>query len=166
VAVEPRLAAWAQQGAAYFNELRAKCGCSSVAFVAAARGSGAGGRVEMRSDEAACVRRAAVLLQSRLEHQAGLAALEAGRERLAHDLQGYEQELASGLRCEFEVPNEVLGLIIGKAGANVRECRAETGAAPPLCARTRTCAHKHVRLPPRRCRRTRPRGMRKSQQQQ
>ena len=125
--VEGRLSGWALQSGAYFEELRAKCNCSSVQYVANAgggRNANAGGRVEVRSDENPCVRRAVVLLQARLEHQASLAAMEQKREHLAHDLHGYEQELASGLRCEFEVPNEVLGLIIGKAGANVREWRA------------------------------------------
>jgi hypothetical protein len=130
VPVEGKLSGWALQSGAYFEELRAKCNCSSVQYVANAGGGGgrnananAGGRVEVRSDENPCVRRAVVQLQARLEHQANLAAMEQKREHLAHDLHGYERELASGLRCEFEVPNEVLGLIIGKAGANVREWR-------------------------------------------
>jgi hypothetical protein len=136
VPIEPKLAGWASQSGAYFADLRTKCGCSAITYLPVRAGAGggdggaAGGCIEVRSNEMASVRRATVLLQFQLEHKAELSELEQKRERLARELQSYEQELAAGQHCEFEVPNEVLGLTFGETGARTaRERPALTSAS-------------------------------------
>ena len=38
------------------------------------------------------------------------------------DLEEVEREKREGLRVELPVPQDVLGLVIGKQGANISEC--------------------------------------------
>lgn len=54
-----------------------------------------------------------------IEAQHHMAGMLAEAERLRRDEAVVEQEIAAGLRVEFTVPLEVVGLIIGKSGANL-----------------------------------------------
>lgn len=78
-------------------------------------------RIEIRGSDSSAVRRARVLIDTFIQHEASLMTLKQKEEGLERELKEYNREVSQGLRCEFEVPGSVLGIIIGKQGANVRE---------------------------------------------
>jgi hypothetical protein len=73
------------------------------------------------------VYKAAIVMGMHLEAQAGFAELRKKEARLRNQERLLEDEKASGLRVEFPVPSEVLGLVIGKGGANIDRVTEESG---------------------------------------
>jgi hypothetical protein len=73
------------------------------------------------------VMHAASMLRVHLSHQERILFEEREAERSLRDLEAAEHELQTGLRAEFRVPSEVLGLVIGKSGANIERARQESG---------------------------------------
>ena len=84
-------------------------------------------RFELRAVEQQDVRIAAGILQLRLSHQEELQKLARRKELAAADIRALEDEVERGLRVEFTVPNELLGLVIGKGGANMKRVEELTG---------------------------------------
>lgn len=87
------------------------------------------------------VRVAAGILQLRLSHQEELQKVTRRAELASADLRAAEEELSSGMRVEFSVPYELLGLVIGKQGANLKKVQDASGvtrinvaddASPPM----------------------------------
>ncbi|KAA0160029.1 hypothetical protein FNF28_05568 [Cafeteria roenbergensis] len=62
-----------------------------------------------------------------LGHQQHRIREEQETRRLREDYEAAMREQELGLRAEFTVPTEVLGLVIGKQGANINRVRTETG---------------------------------------
>ena len=70
---------------------------------------------------------AANLLETHLNHQEGLQSIAAKQAALGMDLEAAMKELDLGLRCEFTVPAEVVGLVIGAKGAHLNRVKDATG---------------------------------------
>ena len=102
----------------YFEEQRVKNNLQSITV---SQTSGGLPRIEIRGSDSSAVRRARVLIETFIQHKASLMTLKQKEEGLEQELKEYSREISQGLRCEFEVPGSVLGIIIGKQGANVRE---------------------------------------------
>jgi hypothetical protein len=120
VSIEPKIYKEANSGVFknYFEELTEKHNLSSIKV-----GQTPGGlpRIENRGSDSNKVRSARVLIESLTQHHAGLMSLAEHKKKLKHELEAYDREISQGLRCEFVVPVSVLGIIIGKQGANLRE---------------------------------------------
>jgi hypothetical protein len=67
------------------------------------------------------------LLQLHLRHQVELKHASTRKNALETSLEARKKELELGLRVEFAVPLEVLGMIIGKGGANIKRVQEESG---------------------------------------
>ncbi|RYE99191.1 MAG: hypothetical protein EOO41_01400 [Methanobacteriota archaeon] len=73
------------------------------------------------------VKLAGSLLEMKLNQETELLAIRSRSSALKADLEAVAVEEAMGLRCEFTIPSEVLGLAIGKAGAYVTKVMALDG---------------------------------------
>ena len=103
---------------AYFEE---QCKKNNLQSIKVSKTSGGLPRIEIKGSDSSAVRRARVLIETYIQHKATLMTLKQKEEGLEQELQEYNKEIDQGLRCEFEVPASVLGIIIGKQGANVRK---------------------------------------------
>jgi hypothetical protein len=123
VPVAPRVASWllSREAEKSLEAHREKYGCSSVSVKRASAGRGAPVAVEVFGPDASSVRRAKILIEAELVAQARLSTIKEKEKELEEEFAQYDADIKAGLRCEFEVPIEVLGLIIGKGGANIRE---------------------------------------------
>jgi len=145
VPVDPRVASWllSREAEKSLEAHREKYGCSSVSVKRANAGRGTPVAVEVFGPDASSVRRAKILIEAELVAQARLSSIKEKEKELEEEFAQYDADIKAGLRCEFEVPIEVLGLIIGKGGANIRELsRAQLPRPPspfplpPSCFRT------------------------------
>ena len=67
------------------------------------------------------------LLELKFKHQMKIAQSETKLRKTQDDVFSTQGSLASGHIVEFDVPREVIGLIIGKKGARVRQVEEDTG---------------------------------------
>ena len=72
------------------------------------------------------VETAQLLLETLVGQQLQLQRRFGLKDRLADDVSRVQAEIEAGLRCEFTVDPELLGLVIGSGGANVRRVTEET----------------------------------------
>lgn len=87
------------------------------------------GCVHIEGVSGGVVRTAAALVALHLKNQLELAESLERAKRAEEDLEAAEEEFSLGLRCEFPIDPEVMGLAIGKNGANIQRA-LETGAGP------------------------------------
>ena len=73
------------------------------------------------------VRTAAALVGLHIKNQTDLIDMRERADQAENELRAAEEEVALGLRCEFAIDPEVMGLAIGKNGANITRA-LETGA--------------------------------------
>ena len=126
--VPAELCAWADsdEGRIAVSQVRQSSPqCLAMIFDRRTGGSGGDFKVSALSRDA--VRRASMLLQTLFMHEMNLRASVRRAKELAAQLEAAEGEIRSGLRTAFEVSPDVLGLIIGKQGANISRVKAETG---------------------------------------
>lgn len=71
--------------------------------------------------------RAIALLNFHVSHQMELADIRARNEALESDFEAARAEFREGKRVEFEIPHDMVGVVIGKKGANVNRVQEETG---------------------------------------
>lgn len=69
------------------------------------------------------------LIETHLKLQMKVKAAENRLQRVQTDLYSTQGEIASGQMVEFNVPPELLGLVIGKKGARIKQVEQETGVA-------------------------------------
>ncbi|KAK3254752.1 hypothetical protein CYMTET_36044, partial [Cymbomonas tetramitiformis] len=81
----------------------------------------------VRSDSEDLVARALLLLDNNIQQQLVYLRRLGVKERLQEERNRVENEIQSGLRVEFPVDPEVLGMLIGTQGANVRKVTNECG---------------------------------------
>jgi hypothetical protein len=84
------------------------------------------GCVHIEGVSGGVVRTAAALVALHLKNQLELAESLERAKRAEEDLEAAEEEFSLGLRCEFPIDPEVMGLAIGKNGANIQRA-LETG---------------------------------------
>ena len=119
VDVPPELYKWAltEAGAGVAAQVQSSSCVSELRF--ARHGSHIVAEIRARDRDA--VRKAALVLRVHLENNRGLSKIHRDKERLLHEEELLEEEFNNGMRVEFNVPKEVLGLVIGKQGANIGE---------------------------------------------
>lgn len=120
------LLAWCEgeEGRAFTAQIQAKTGVSSIALIKPRPRSG---YYEVRGAAPELVRAATELMDLHLRHQVQLAAISARAAAYDEDLVAAQAEIAEGLRVEFHVPAEVVGMVIGKGGANITRVKESTG---------------------------------------
>ncbi|GAQ85993.1 hypothetical protein KFL_002640140 [Klebsormidium nitens] len=79
--------------------------------------------VRFEAEEEEAVQEAQGLLQSHLDHKAGVEE----KRRVKRELELIEQEFRDGLRCEFQVPLQALPHVFGVNGSNLAQVQAECG---------------------------------------
>lgn len=104
-------------------DLRHTAGVHEVSFRLVRQGRGV---VHVAGLSQGCVRTAAALVHLHLKNQSDLAEMRERADRAESDLKAAEEEIRLGLRCEFPIDPEVMGLAIGKNGANIARAM-ETG---------------------------------------
>ena len=124
--VPPSLLEWARgpEGEALGATVAAKTGVESLRFLSPRASTG---YFEIRGASSDLVRAAAELLDLHLKHQVQLQAIAVRASALETDLGAAQEELRRGLRVEFPIHAEVVGMTIGKKGANVERVQAATG---------------------------------------
>ena len=117
---------WAQseEGEGLFSEVCELTGATSIAVETERRGLYmlaimSPGRNESRAAKS--------LLELHISHQVEYQARMEKHQQLQNDLEETNREFQDGLRVEFKVPRELLGLVIGKGGAHVNEVKSKTG---------------------------------------
>mmetsp|Transcript_21682 Transcript_21682/g.42589 ORF Transcript_21682/g.42589 Transcript_21682/m.42589 type:complete len:858 (-) Transcript_21682:1312-3885(-) len=73
------------------------------------------------------LRSARLLLEENLKHQVEYQLRKQQTERMEEDLRATNAEFESGQRVEFSIPENLIGLVIGKGGARVTKVKEETG---------------------------------------
>jgi hypothetical protein len=120
------LLAWCEgeEGRSFTAQIQAKTGVSSIVLIKPRPRSG---YYEVRGAAPELVRAATELMDLHLRHQVQLAAISARAAAYDEDLVAAQAEIADGLRVEFHVPAEVVGMVIGKGGANITRVKESTG---------------------------------------
>lgn len=70
---------------------------------------------------------ARLLVDVNFKQQLKLAQAEQNLLQMQSDLTSVQSEVVSGLRVEFQAPQELIGLMIGKGGARIQEVIRRTG---------------------------------------
>ena len=70
---------------------------------------------------------ARLLVDVNFKQQLKLAQAEMNLRQIQSDLTSVQSEVVSGLRVEFQAPQELIGLMIGKGGARIQEIIRTTG---------------------------------------
>jgi len=73
------------------------------------------------------LRAAASLLEMHLNFQVEYQQRKTLTEKMEKDLRATNEEFKNGQRVEFSVPDNLIGLIIGKKGSNLEKVKEETG---------------------------------------
>ena len=72
-------------------------------------------------------RLAIVVLQAHMRNQGDIRRMATRKDELSSHLEATKNEMENGLRVEFPVPSELLGVAIGSGGANVKAVILKTG---------------------------------------
>lgn len=130
-----------------FEQVQKTSGVLSIAFV---RGAGRP-LVRIQGAEKNSVNRAADIIQQTINVQKELAEYAQAMAKVKREQDAVMEDVKKGLRDSFEVPQEILGLIIGKEGKNISALDAVSRAgvlwllaSPPhdkSCACMRTLPH-------------------------
>lgn len=107
------------EGSSFLDQTRLKAGLVSCTTD--------GRNVILRGADRSEVVNGCELIVLHLQHRFDLAVLRRRAAAIDSDIAAAEEELRSGLRCEFTVPAELLGLVIGKGGATVNRVKDATG---------------------------------------
>jgi len=83
--------------------------------------------LEVQDDSIDSVVAACALLENQLNFQVEFQSKKSYFEKLDNDLKATRNEFNEGLRVAFSVPESLLGLVIGKGGANVNKVKEATG---------------------------------------
>lgn len=126
IPVPSEMAEWAEgaEGTAFAQQTAVRTGVLSVKYQ---RLSASSGVFEVRGNDRESIRGAMAVVELHLDHEQLLLSYKQRAARYDSDLAAAQEELRAGLRTEFAVPQEVLGLVIGKQGANIARVQELTG---------------------------------------
>ena len=82
---------------------------------------------------------ARTLLSDMVERQAELQHMHVLEQLAKQDLNAAQKEIADGLRVEFNVDPDLIGLVIGKNGDNIRRAKDLTGQPTITVDREKAC---------------------------
>jgi hypothetical protein len=126
VAVPRELFDWAEgpEAVALLDKVIAKTGCEAIRLSQVRPGKC---NFDVSASGPDAARAARALLDMHLGFQVELQQRKQQTERLEQDLLATTQEFESGKRLEFSVPEKLIGLVIGKQGANLTKVKELTG---------------------------------------
>ena len=107
-----------------FDEVRSMTGAKEITVVTERRGLYF---LEVVTHGRDAARAAVSLLELHISHQTEYQARMKKHQQLQSDLEATNEEFDLGLRVEFSVPRDLLGLVIGKGGVRVNQVKAECG---------------------------------------
>jgi len=70
---------------------------------------------------------AKMLIELQKKHFSELESVHSHREKLAERLETEKSKRETGVRIEFAIDKELIGLVVGKGGKNIADARRETG---------------------------------------
>lgn len=107
--------------------IKNQSGVNFISLVKPDPGSDRGASIQVDSPSPEAAMLARQLLDLKFKHLMKLQSSEEKLKKLEEDLYMTQGNIAAGQMVEFEVPQEVIGLIIGKKGARIRQVEEETG---------------------------------------
>jgi len=69
------------------------------------------------------------LVETHFKNRIKIMSMEARLAKTQSDLFSAQGEMASGMMVDFTIPTTVIGLVIGKAGARIKQIEKETGVS-------------------------------------
>ena len=118
VPIDSQLHAWLQSddAASVFGNIKDRSGLVHV---------GPCGEVVTMIGDAVAVRRGRMLLEVHVKHQKELLSFQDRRDKKLKALDEQRQRYASQVHVEFSVSADVIGLVIGKGGENIKRVSAQ-----------------------------------------
>ncbi|GBG23865.1 Fragile X mental retardation syndrome-related protein 1 [Hondaea fermentalgiana] len=137
VNVPYELLQWSQSddAKAVAEKIRGKTDATAIDLVSARPGKAS---FQISAASADCLRAARSLLETHLSFQIEYQQRKQQTEKMEEDLRATNAEFETGQRVEFSVPENLIGLVIGKGGARVTKVKEDTGVERIIVdARTR-----------------------------
>jgi hypothetical protein len=135
---------WVHDPANLRVHIKEKCGAWGLALAHPKGGNKRGGKAPLKlillGEKAACTR-AGMLLKLHAKHQVGLKGLRDQAAQLEQTLETEREKRGSSIVEEFYIDEELIGMVVGKRGSNIRRAEEESGVHSAVVDKCKVTIH-------------------------